>query len=279
MTSTGVSRRSVVVGTAATVAGATALRAGTAVAAGSQSAEADSAAPVTVVLVHGAFIDASAWYPVIGRLQAKRHRVISAATPLRGLPVDAAHLKSVLDRVDGPVVVVGHSYGGAVVTEAAAHAANVKALVYVAALVPDVGETAGELAFRYPGSELQPVLEQVSATAPDGTPRTDLYIKQESFGYVYAGDVPAALTRVSAAAQRPVSASALTDVTTSAAWRTLPSWNLVTTQDRILPPELQNFQAQRANSKVLSIAASHLPMLSRPDAVANLITDAVRATI
>lgn len=266
-------RRGVVTGTAA-LAGAAVLGASTA-----------SAAPTgargtkpTIVLVHGAFVDGSSWSPVVTSLQDKGFPVIAAANPLRGLHTDAAHVRSVLDRVPGPVVLVGHSYGGAVITEAAASAGNVKALVYVAALIPDVGETTGELAFRFPGSELQPALDQVPAPAPDGSAGVDLYIRQESFRGVYAADVPAGTARILAATQRPISAAALTDAATAAAWRTLPSWTLITIDDRILPTELQTFQAKRAGSTMLSVAASHLPQQSRTGWVTNLILGAVRTT-
>ncbi|NUU21288.1 MAG: alpha/beta hydrolase, partial [Streptomycetaceae bacterium] len=239
----GITRRGVVTAGTAALVGSAVLGTGTA-AAGTTDG---SAARPTIVLVHGAFVDGSSWTPVVARLQAKGYTVIAAANPLRGLRTDAAHVKSVLDSVTGPVVLVGHSYGGAVITEAAANADNVEALVYIAALVPDMGETSGELAFRFPGSELEPALRQVTAPAPDGSAGVDLYIKPESFRYVYAADSSGDTARVFAAAQRPISASALSDVTAAAAWRTLPAWILVTSADRILHVDLQTFQARRAN--------------------------------
>lgn len=265
----------------ALAAGATALigtalhGAGTASAA--PAGPSPSTARPTIVLVHGAFVDGSSWAPVTTRLQSQGFTVVAAANPLRGLAADAAHVRSVLAHVAGPVVLVGHSYAGAVITEAAATAPNVTALVYIAALVPDIGETTGELAFRYPGSELQPVLDQVPAPGSDGSDGFDLYIQQASFAHVYAADIPADSARVFAAAQRPIRATALSDPATAAAWRSLPSWTLITAADRILPLELQTFQADRARSVVSSVKASHLVQQSRPDAVVGTILAAVRA--
>ncbi|MGA4544884.1 alpha/beta fold hydrolase [Uniformispora flossi] len=272
----GFTRRHVVAGTSA-VLGSAVLGTGTAAARPATSAP-PTARP-TVVLVHGAFVDGASWAPVIARLQAKGHTVIAAANPLRGLEADAAHVRSVLARVDGPAVLVGHSYAGAVITQAAASAPNVKALVYVAALIPDVGEATGELAFRYPGSELQPTLEQVPAPGTDGSAGVDLYIRQEAFPRVYAADSPNADARIFAAAQRPLHAAALAEPATAAAWHTLPSWTLITTADRILPLDLQKFQADRARSVTRSVSASHLVQRSCPGAVVSMIDAAVQATL
>jgi pimeloyl-ACP methyl ester carboxylesterase len=230
-----------------------------------------------IVLVHGAFADASSWMPVIERLQRGGHTVRAVANPLRGLPTDAACVRSVLAALTGPAVVVGHSYGGAVITEAAGGLEHVKALVYVAAFVPDRGEVLGELAARYPGSELQDALTAVPAPAADGTPGVDLYISPDRFPGVFAGDVPRATARALASVQRPLSAIAFTDQVTTAAWRSLPSWNLVTTRDRGIPPRLQRFQAERAGSRTVEVASSHLPLYSHPGDVAALITTAARA--
>ncbi|MFI9611627.1 alpha/beta hydrolase [Streptomyces sp. NPDC052023] len=230
----------------------------------------------TVVLVHGAFADGSSWAPVTGRLQRLGYEVKAVANPLRGLAFDAAQVRAVLDSVPGPVVLVGHSYGGAVITEAAAGAANVEALVYVAAFVPDAGEVLGELSARFPGSELEPALSAVPVTGPDGRPGLDLYIRPDRFRHVFAGDVPGSTARMLGAAQRPLSATAFGDRATVAAWRTIPSWNLVATRDRGIVPELQRFQARRAGSRTVEITSSHLPLYSRPDAVAALIKAAAR---
>ncbi|MFF6888484.1 alpha/beta fold hydrolase [Streptomyces sp. NPDC012421] len=233
--------------------------------------------PPTIVLVHGAFADASSWSPVIERLQDRGHQVIAPANPLRGLRHDAAYLAAVLASVEGPVVLAGHSYGGAVITEAAANAPDVKALVYVAAFMPDAGEVLGELSARFPGSQLAPALAQVPSPAPDGTPGLDLYIRTEEFHRVFAQDVPRHTARTLAAVQRPLTATAFGDRVTAAAWRDLPSWALVSTRDRGIPPELQRFQARRAGSRTVEVRSSHLPLHSAPDSVASLIRAAAGA--
>ncbi|MFF5635835.1 alpha/beta fold hydrolase [Streptomyces sp. NPDC012825] len=233
----------------------------------------------TIVLVHGAFADGSSWSPVIERLQDRGHKVIAPANPLRGLRHDAAHIAAVLATVEGPVVLAGHSYGGAVITEAAANAPGVKALVYIAAFMPDAGEVLGELSARFPGSQLAPALAQVPSPAPDGTPGLDLYIRTEEFHRVFAQDVPRRTARTLAAVQRPLTATAFGDRVTAAAWHDLPSWVLVSTQDRGIPPELQRFQARRAGSRTVEVRSSHLPLHSAPGSVASLIraaSDAVR---
>jgi pimeloyl-ACP methyl ester carboxylesterase len=227
--------------------------------------------------VHGAFADGSSWAPVIERLHRWGYTVRSVANPLRGLPVDAAYVRSVIASLPGPVVVVGHSYGGAVITEATDGLENVRALVYVAAFVPDVGEVLGELAARFPGSQLEAALSAVPAPAPDGTDGLDLYLRIDRFHHVFAGDVHRNTARVLAAAQRPLSATAFGDRATKAAWRTIPSWNLIATRDRGIPPELQRFQARRAGSRTVSVASSHLPLHSRPGDVAGLIRTAARS--
>ncbi|MER7718565.1 alpha/beta hydrolase [Streptomyces flaveolus] len=231
----------------------------------------------TIVLVHGAFADGSSWGPVIERLQRSGHHVVAVANPLRGLAADAAHVRGVLATVEGPIVLVGHSYGGAVISEAAAGAGNVRALVYVAAFMPDAGEVLGELAARFPGSELQPALTVVPGSTADGQPTLDLYLSRDRFRPVFAADVPATTTRLLAAVQRPLNAEAFTDTATAAAWRTIPSWNLVATRDRGIPPALQRFQARRAGSHTVEVASSHLPLYSRPHEVAALIKAAARS--
>ncbi|MFF7605769.1 alpha/beta fold hydrolase [Streptomyces parvulus] len=231
----------------------------------------------TIVLVHGAFVDASSWNAVIGRLQSDGYRVIAPANPLRGLPADSAYIASVLRSVNGPVVLVGQSYGGAVITEAAAGNPHVKALVYVSAFMPDKGEVLGRLAAKFPGSELNPALVQVPFKNADGSTGTDLYLSPEKFRAVAAADLPEAATSVAAAAQRPISATAFTDKVTSAAWRTIPSWAAVATNDKAIAPDLERFQAERAGSHTVEIESSHSVMISHPDAITDLIRDAAGA--
>jgi pimeloyl-ACP methyl ester carboxylesterase len=270
-------RRAVTTGVAAVAATALAGMTGTPAEASQRTARTtNNRNRPTVVLVHGAFADASSWSPVIQRLQWARFPVVAVANPLRGLPADAAHLAARLQSISGPVVLVGHSYGGAVMTEAGASSTGVKALVYVAAFMPDAGEILGNLSAKFPGSELEPTLTAVSSPTPDGSAGLDLYIETESFHQVFADDVPKPTTRMLAAGQRPLSATAFADRATSAAWRTIPSWNLIATKDRAITPDLQRFQARRAGSHTVEVDSSHLPLLSRPDAVADLISAAAR---
>ncbi|MER5967585.1 alpha/beta hydrolase [Streptomyces sp. NPDC002057] len=273
-----VSRRGIVAAGAAMAAGAatTGLPAAPAHAADGATGRHHTEKP-TIVLVHGAFADGSSWGPVTAHLRRWGYTVRSVANPLRGLSTDAAHVRSVLATLPGPVVLAGHSYGGAVVTEAAAGAADVRALVYVAAFVPDVGEVLGELSARFPGSLLDPALTAVPAPGPDGAPGLDLYIRADRFHPVFCQDVSASTARELEAVQRPFSASAFGDRATAAAWRTIPSWNLVATRDRGIVPELQRFQAHRAGSRTVEVPSSHLPLRSRPGAVAELIRSAARS--
>ncbi|MER5937875.1 alpha/beta hydrolase [Streptomyces sp. NPDC001928] len=232
----------------------------------------------TVVLVHGAFADSSSWNGVIKRLQRAGYPVVAPANPLRGLSSDAAYLHSVLGNVRGPIVLAGHSYGGSVISEAAAGDPDVKALVYIAAFAPDKGESALELSNKYPGSTLGENLDPVPFPLADGGTGTDLYIKRDKFHDQFAADVPAAQTDLMAATQRPVAASALEEKAADAAWKTLPSWYLVATEDKNIPPAAQRFMADRAGSRTVEISASHAVSVSRPAAVAHLIEKAATAT-
>jgi pimeloyl-ACP methyl ester carboxylesterase len=233
----------------------------------------------TVVLVHGGFADASAsWNDVVQQLQRRGYQVLAPANPLRGLPQDSAYLASVLHSITGRVILVGHSYGGAVITNAAASAPNVKALVYVAAFVPDTGEALGELIDKYPGSEIQVATYPVPYPNPDGTIGTDLYLQADQLRRVFAADLPVSTTKIMAATQRPFSAACFTDLTQAAAWHTIPSWGLIATDDKAIPPALQRFQYRRAGSHTVSVTASHVAMISHPDLVTQLIVDADRDT-
>ncbi|MGV9350557.1 alpha/beta fold hydrolase [Streptomyces spiralis] len=226
----------------------------------------------TVVLVHGAFADASSWNRVIEQLQHEGFPVMAPANPLRGLAFDADYLSDFLDSVDGPIVLVGHSYGGAVISQAAADNPKVKALVYIAAFTPEAGESALELSGKFPGSTLGPNLASVST----GT-ETDLYIKADKFHDQFAADVPTPVTDLMAATQRPITASALEEKATTAAWKTIPSWSLIATEDYNIPPAAQRFMAERAQAHTTEVRASHAVAVSQPAAVAHIIEQAARA--
>ncbi|KUL63312.1 alpha/beta fold hydrolase [Streptomyces sp. NRRL S-1521] len=231
----------------------------------------------TIVLEHGAFADAASWDGVVKRLQRSGYPVVAAANPLRGPANDAAYLRSVVDHIDGPVVLVGHSYGGTVISQAAAGLEDkVKALVYIAAFLPDAGESSLGLTDKFPGSTLGQVIEPVNYTLPDGGQGADVYIKPEKFRKQFAADVPADKARLMAAGQRPVAASALEEKSTTAAWKAIPSWSLVTTQDRNIPVAAQRFMSARAHAHTTEIDASHAVTVSRPDAVTRIVEKAAR---
>jgi pimeloyl-ACP methyl ester carboxylesterase len=233
----------------------------------------------TVVLVHGAFADSSSWNGVIKDLEGDGYRVVSAANPLRGLHTDAAYVRSVLDSVSGPVVLAGHSYGGSVMSEAADGHPNVKALVYIASFLLEQGESTGQLAAKFPGAQLGTALDAVPFPLADGGTGNDLYIKQEEFRRVFAADVPEDVTSLMAATQRPITSAALEEPAEKAAWKTIPSWNMITTQDLAIPAESMRFMGERAESHNVEIDASHAVTVSEPDAVADLIDQAARATV
>ncbi|WP_033219693.1 alpha/beta fold hydrolase [Kitasatospora phosalacinea] len=231
----------------------------------------------TIVLEHGAFAGASSWDGVVERLQRAGYPVVAAANPLRGPAVDAAYLRSVVEHIDGPVVLVGHSYGGTVISQAATGLEDkVKALVYIAAFLPDAGESSIGLTDKFPGSTLGDAVEPVNYTLPDGSQGADVYIKPDKFRHQFAADVPAAKARLMAAEQRPVAAAALEEKSTQAAWKTIPSWSLVTTQDLNIPVAAQRFMSARAHARTTEVDASHAVSVSRPDAVTRVVEDAAR---
>ncbi|MEU2033736.1 alpha/beta fold hydrolase [Nocardia amamiensis] len=233
----------------------------------------------TIVLVHGAFADGSSWNDVVDKLRKERYPVVAAANPLRGPAADATTLRGLISHIDGPVVLVGHSYGGSVISTAAAGLDQVKALVYVAAFLPAPGETALELTGKFPGSTLPSTLDPVPFAGPDGSPGTDLYIQQDKFHDQFAADVPADRAALAAAAQRPILQAALEEKATVAAWDGKPSWDVVTTQDRNIPVEAQRFMAERAHAKVTEVAASHSVAVSHPDVVADVIEQAAQSVV
>ncbi|GFE13218.1 alpha/beta hydrolase [Streptomyces glebosus] len=264
------------VGAAAVVAGVTLTATGQASAA--KAEHHPSGKKPTVVLVHGAFADSSSWNGVIQRLQRDGYPVMAPANPLRGLASDADYLHSVLKSVKGPVVLVGHSYGGSVISQAAVGAPDVKALVYIAAFAPDKGESALELSNKFPGSSLGATLKSVPFPLSGGGTGTDLYIKSDKFHDQFAGDVPTSTTDLMAAGQRPVAASALEEKATGAAWKAIPSWDLITTEDKNIPPASQRFMAERADAHTVEVKASHAVSVSRPGEVTRLIERAAHAT-
>lgn len=240
------------------------------------SARNTPASKPTVVLVHGAFADSSSWNGVIKRLHDKGYTVIAAANELRSVNGDAAAVTSLVKSIHGPVVLVGHSYGGPVISEAATGQDNVKALVYVAAFAPEVGENAAELSGRFPGSSLGSALAPPVELADGGK---DLYIEQDKFHAQFAADVPAAQASLMAVGQRPVTDAALHEASTSAAWKSIPSWFIYGSADLNIPPAAQAFMAKRAHSRktVVIKGASHVVMVSHPAEVAALIEQATQA--
>ncbi|MEU5890713.1 alpha/beta hydrolase [Streptomyces sp. NPDC047461] len=232
----------------------------------------------TVLLVHGAFADAGSWAGVIEELQSDGIPVIAPPNPLRGLASDSAYVASLASQIDGPVVLVGHSYGGAVITVAGA-AENVVGLVYVAAYVLQEGESLGELQGRFPLSPLVSNLKQWTYPVPVGDPAVEVTIAEDAFPAVFAADVPAEVTKVLAATQRPLAAAAFEEPAPVAAWQTKPSWALVAGADQAINPEVERFGAERAGATIVeSEGASHAVAVSRPKEVADLIREAVRAT-
>jgi len=223
----------------------------------------------SIVLVHGAFADGSGWQYVIPILEKAGYNVIAVQNPLSGISEDIATTKRVIDAQKGSVVVVGHSYGGAVISGAATGNPNVKALVYIAAFAPDSNEPLGAFLEKYPSALLK-------ALRPDAAGY--LYIDRAQFRDVFAADVSATEASVMSAAQGPVNSTSLTAALPSAAaWRTIPSWYMVARQDRAINPELERFYAKRMGATTTEIDASHVPFISQPKVVAELILQAAAA--
>ena len=227
--------------------------------------------------MHGAFAESSSWNRVTAKLLAKGYPVVAVANPLRSVKGDAGYLASLIDSIAGPTVLVGHSYGGTVITVAATGKSNVKALVYVSGLAPDLGETASGLVGKFPGSTLGPTLAPPVMLADGGK---DLYILQEKFHAQFAADLPENEARLMATTQRPIPEAAFNEPAGAPAWKTIPSWFLYGSLDKNVPPAVHAFMAKRAGAKeIVEIkGSSHVVMMSHPDALVKLIDDAAAAT-
>ncbi|MEV7200597.1 alpha/beta fold hydrolase [Streptomyces griseoluteus] len=229
----------------------------------------------TIVLVHGAFADASSWNGVVGPLQRDGYKVIAAANPLRGIPQDSTYVASLLKSIKGPVVLAGHSYGGEVISQAAAGNSNVKALVYIDAIMPDAGESFTSLSAKFAPAPLTKAFRPVPFRNGDGTSGTDVYVQTDKLRQVFAQDLPVAQTDLLGATQRPIALSAFTDKLTAAAWHDKPVYVLVGKQDRSIDPALERYEAKRAKArKTVEINSSHVSLISHPQAVKDLIVDA-----
>lgn len=263
----------------AAAAVAVALTASSAAVAATSSHAGVVAPKPTVVLVHGAWADSGSWDDVVRQLQHDGYPVDVFPTPLRRLATDSAALREYLDAIAGPIVLVGHSYGGAVVTDAATGDANIRALVYLDAFAPAQGESVIQLAGAS-SALANPDFTKVFNLVPAGSPTdsTDLYVRPDVFQSAFANDIAPVEGRVLAATQRPIAFGALTDASSTPAWLTIPSWYEIGTIDQVIPPAQQQMMAQRADAHITSIRSSHLPMASHPDSVRSIIEQAARAT-
>lgn len=232
----------------------------------------------TIVLVHGAFEDGSIWKGVIQRLQQDGYPVIVFGNPLRGVSVDAAYLRSVLDRIDGPVVLVAHSYGGAVITQAGGDE-KVKALVYAASILPAAGEAPSVLIERFPGSSFLTSTEVFHYALPDGTNGAYLLYQADKFHSQVAADVSEGEAAMLLATQRPMDKLCLIEAPTVAAWVNKPTWQIMTTKDLAIPLAEQKFEADRAKSHSIEVDASHAVTVSNPGIVADIIKQAICAIV
>jgi pimeloyl-ACP methyl ester carboxylesterase len=234
--------------------------------------------PLTVVLVHGAFADASNWAGVIPILQAAGVAVLAPANPLRGIDHDAAYIASVASQIPGPVLLVGHSYGGAVITNAGSRADNVRGLVYVGAFIPDEGETLQNLADQATDSKVLPALRPTQyPTNPGSAPDSEFIIDPASFHEVFCADLPAEQAAILAVSQRPLAGVSFGEPTRNPAWKTLPTWAIISPGDFVIGPAGERFMAERAGATITEVEASHAMMISQPQAIADVILTAVAA--
>ena len=228
----------------------------------------------TIVLVHGAFADASSWNGVIERLQAKGLTVTAPPNPLRGIAIDSAYIASVLEQIPGPVLLVGHSYGGAVITNAATSAANVIGLVYVAAFAPDEGEALGAVTPTSKDSVLNTALVPMQYPANGGT-ATEFSIAPAKVREAFAGDLSDKDIALIGVTQRPISERAFSDVNGPPAWKRLPSWAVVATGDHAVGTDIARSMAERAGATITEVEGSHVIMVSKPQAVTDVIMEAL----
>jgi pimeloyl-ACP methyl ester carboxylesterase len=233
----------------------------------------------TIVLVHGAWADATGFDPEIRALQERGYTTIGFGNPLRDLAQDAAYLFEFLKTLSGPIVLVGHSYGGNVISMAAIGNDQVRALVFLNGWMCDEGESQQLLIEKFPGSLVGPSIRPVPFTNPDGSQGTDLYLAPEAFHEAFAADVDAKTAAMMAATQRPYAAAAFAGTPSAApAWKTLPCWYLLGTEDKAIPPDLQRFMAERGTATIVEVPASHVSFVSQPQAAIQLILQAVEAT-
>jgi pimeloyl-ACP methyl ester carboxylesterase len=233
----------------------------------------------TIVLVHGAWADATGFDRQIRALQDRGFRAIGFANPLRGLPGDANYLADFLRSLTGPIVLVGHSYGGAVISAAATGNDQVTALVYFNGWMPDEGESIALLLDKFEGSLVGSAVRPVPFTAPDGSGGADLYLAAEAFREAFAADVDPGTADLMAAAQRPFTDAAFGGPSGRPAWSSgTPCWYLLGTEDKAIPPALQRFMAERANASIVEVPASHVSYVSQPEAATRLVLQAVEAT-
>jgi pimeloyl-ACP methyl ester carboxylesterase len=234
--------------------------------------------PLTVVLVHGAFADASSWAGVIPILQDTGIAVLAPANPLRGITHDANYIASLVSQLPGPVLLVAHSYGGAVITNAGTRADNVRGLVYVCAFIPDEGETLQALASQSTDSEVLPALRPTHyPTDPASPPGNEFTIDPASFHAVFCAALPAEQAAILAVSLRPLAEASFGEATQDPAWKTHPTWAIISPNDLVIGPSGERFMAERAGATITVIDASHVVMLSQPQAVADVILTAVAA--
>jgi len=244
---------------------------------GAAQTEATKSVPAvkpTIVLVHGAFADSTSWSSEIAFLQGQGYPVIAVANPLRGVASDSAYLLSVLQTISGPIVLVGHSYAGFLISDAAAADPAVKALVYVAAYIPDKGETPADLTYMYPGSELQGS-NLITRPIPGGG--TDIYINPADFASVYAGGLSPAQVAIASVVQRPITAAALGDPATVDPPAATPKWEIVALQDNAIPTKAEFFMAARAHADVVTVNSGHDVPAAAPQVVDNVILQAAQS--